>query len=110
VGSQLVLAGSAAGKAILSHLPDDERDELLGADASPELIEDLVACRKNTFAIDYGEVDPSLCSIAAAVLDSEGYPVAAVCVSSLVYVLSRDDLAAMSDAVVAAADEISRRL
>lgn len=111
VGSQLPLASSAAGKAMLAHLPDDERDALIGdADNYAELLAELAAVRESAYAIDYGGADPTLCSVAAAVLDSNAYPVAAVCVSSLVYVLEPGDLAAMAEAIIAAADEISHRL
>lgn len=111
VGSQLPLTWSAAGKAILAYLPDDERDELIGdSDDAARLIEELAVVRARAFATDYGEVDPSLCSVAAAVLDNDGYPVAAVSVSSLVFVLDPAELATLAPAVVDAADEVSRRL
>lgn len=111
VGSQLPLARSAAGKAMLAYLPDEEGDTLIGGtENAADLPAELAAVRQAAFAIDYGGADPALCSVAAAVLDRNAYPVAAVCVSSLVYVLTPDDLAAMGAAVVDAADEISRRL
>jgi IclR family acetate operon transcriptional repressor len=111
VGSQLPLCSSAAGKAMLAYLPDQERDQLLGGlDDSAALLADLDLVRASGFAVDYGDADPALCSVAAAVLDSSGYPVAAVCVSSLVYVLDAADLTGMGAAVGEAAEEISRRL
>ena len=111
VGSQLPLTWSAAGKAILAYLPDEERDELIGdSDDAAALVEELALIRSNAYATDFGEVDPALCSIAAAVIDNNGYPVAAVCVSTLVYVVTPDDLALMGSAVIDAAEEVSRRL
>jgi IclR family acetate operon transcriptional repressor len=111
VGSQLPLTWSAAGKAILAYLPDDERDELIGGgDDAPALIEELALIRRNAFATDYGDVDSALCSVAAAVIDNDGYPVASVCVSTLVYVATPEELAAMGAAVIEAAEEVSRRL
>ncbi|GAA3882865.1 IclR family transcriptional regulator [Leifsonia kafniensis] len=111
VGSQLPLTRSAAGKAILAYLPDNERDELIGDDENyADLVSELAVIREKSFAIDYGEADSSLCSVAAAVLDNNSYPVAAVCVSSLVYVLDPAGLASMGGAIIEAADEISRRL
>ena len=111
VGSQLPLTWSAAGKAILAYLPDDELDELIGdSDDAAALIEELALVRRNAYATDFGEVDPALCSIAAAVIDNNGYPVAAVCVSTLVYVATPDDLAGMATDVIDAAEEVSRRL
>ncbi|TFD95157.1 IclR family transcriptional regulator [Cryobacterium lactosi] len=110
VGSQLPLFTSAAGKAMLAFLPDDERDHLIGDAATRDLADDLARVRDAGFAIDHGGADPSLCSVAAAVLDNNGYPVAAVCVSSLVFVLDPAELAAMGRPVIDAADEISRRL
>lgn len=111
VGSQLPLTRSATGKAILAYLPDEERNELLSGDEDhSELLSELAQIRVRAFATDYGEADPALCSVAAAVLDKDGYPVAAVSVSSLVYVLAPTDLASMSEATIEAAREISRRL
>jgi IclR family acetate operon transcriptional repressor len=111
VGSQLPLTRSAAGKAILAYLPDDERDELIGAGHEARaLVDELALVRRQAFATDFGDVDPELCSIAAAVIDNDGYPVAAVCVSTLVYVVDGAGLAAMASAVIEAAEEVSRRL
>lgn len=108
VGSQVPLTSSAAGKTILAHLPDAERREHIADDS--DLTTELPGIRARGFAVDYGNTDSALCSIAAAVLDTSGYPLAAVCVSSLTYVLTEDELQAMSAAVKIAADEISHRL
>ncbi|MCU1404609.1 MAG: hypothetical protein JWQ43_912 [Glaciihabitans sp.] len=111
VGSQLPLTWSAAGKVILAYLPDGERDALIGGSNDREgLLTELAAIRSQAFATDFGEVDPALCSIAAAVLDNNSYPVAAVCVSTLVFVVTSKELAAMGAAVGEAAEEVSRRL
>ncbi len=79
---------SAAGKAMLAHLPEEEverfyRAGLPGATphtfTSPErLQEELAEIRRQGFAANPGEWHPDACGIAAPVLDQSGYAVAAL--------------------------------
>lgn len=74
------------GKAIAASLPEDELQELLSSQplhfyGAPEkydasrLKEELVRCRCNGYATEFGDVMPGVNAIAAPVLDQNGGPV-----------------------------------
>lgn len=115
VGGQAPLTASAPGLAVLAHLPDEERAaavaQAAGLDDLPAPDEAaLAAARERGYAVEYGVLEPALCSIAAPVLDPHGYPVAAVVVTTLTYVVSRDELDALAPHVIDAAHEVGKRL
>ncbi|ROQ60243.1 IclR family transcriptional regulator [Streptomyces sp. 840.1] len=121
VGMRLPLHATAAGKALLAHLPAEEASALLDeAPLTPrtaqtvtdpaELERQLKAARADGFAIDYEEHEQSICSLAAPVLDSGGYPVGAVSVSALTFLVTREQLPSFADAVRQAAADVARRL
>lgn len=121
VGMRLPLHATAAGKALLAHLPAAEASVLI--DGTPlmartahtvtdpaELHRELETARADGFAIDYEEHEQSICSLAAPVLDSDGYPVGAVSISALTFLVTRDQLPSFADAVRQAAADVARRL
>lgn len=121
VGTPLPLHATAAGKALLAHLPPHEAAEILGRTGLPErtprthtdraaLTEELAAIREAGYATDYEEADASICSLAAPVLDADGTAVGAVSVSSLTFLVTEEQLAAFAPAVRQAAEDVSRRL
>jgi IclR family transcriptional regulator, acetate operon repressor len=121
VGMPLPLHASAAGKVLLAHLPDAEARELLDRAGLPArtahtvtersaLERELALARAEGWAAEYEEADEAVCSLAAPVLDTEGYPVGAVSVSSLAFLVTREQLGEFAPAVRQAAQEVSRRL
>lgn len=121
VGMPLPLHASAAGKVLLAHLPEAEAENLLDRAGLPartphtlvdraDLARELETVRKEGWAAEYEEADESVCSLAAPVLDTEGYPMGAVSVSSLVFLVTREQLREFAPAVCQAATEVSRRL
>ncbi|MGW7521171.1 IclR family transcriptional regulator [Streptomyces sp. NPDC054796] len=121
VGMPLPLHASAAGKVLLAHLPEPEAESLLDRTGLPPrtphtltertaLARELETVRENGWAAEYEEADESVCSLAAPVLDTEGYPMGAVSVSSLVFLVTREQLREFAPAVCQAAKEVSRRL
>ncbi|MFD7922811.1 IclR family transcriptional regulator [Streptomyces sp. NPDC059740] len=121
VGAPLALHATAAGKVLLAHLPQGEIDALLDRAALPArtsrtltdraaLEAELARVREAGFATEYEEADAALCSLAAPVLDDGGYPVGAVSVSSLTFLVTEEQLRAFAPAVEQTAREVSRRL
>lgn len=121
VGAPLPLHATAAGKALLAHLPPEEAAAVLDRTGLPArtphthtdraaLVKELAAIRDAGYATDYEEADASICSIAAPVLDADGTPVGAVSVSSLTFLVAEEQLAGFAPAVRQAAEDVSRRL
>ncbi|MER5955470.1 IclR family transcriptional regulator [Streptomyces sp. NPDC001893] len=121
VGTRLPLHASAAGKVLLAHLPETEMKALLDRAGLPArtshtvtdrttLLSQLETVRHTGFATDYEEADAAICSLAAPVLDTDGYPVGAVSVSSLAALVTEGQLTEFAPAVRQAAQEVSRRL
>lgn len=121
VGMPLPLHASAAGKVLLAHLPEAEAESLLDRAGLPartprtltdraRLHRELARVRADGYASEYEEADASVCSLAAPVLDADGYPMGAVSVSSLVFLVTQDQLHEFAPAVRQAAEEVSRRL
>lgn len=77
------LSRTAAGKALLAHLPADRRRELLGAADSGDgpLRRELDVARDRGFVLDYGSDGSDYNAVAAPILDGDGTGVAAVGVS-----------------------------
>ncbi len=100
VGTQLPLHTSAAGLAILAHLPAGEPTD----DA------ELQQVRRHGWALEYGTNDPLTCSVAAPVLDHDGVPVAAIAVLTLTIATTQTQLRRLGPAVVAAARDVAKRL
>lgn len=121
VGSHVPLHASAAGKALLAFLPEPEVADLLRRTGLPArtvatltdpaaLRMQLDAARQDGYALDREECDEAICSLAAPVLDADDYPVGAVVVSSLTFLLTAEQLRAFAPAVRLAAADVARRL
>ncbi|MZD10511.1 helix-turn-helix domain-containing protein, partial [Streptomyces sp. SID5785] len=121
VGTPLPLHATAAGKALLAHLPPAEASDILDRTGLPArtprthtdrvaLDAELAAIRDAGYATDYEEADDSICSLAAPVLDADGTAVGAVSVSSLTFLVPEAQLPEFAPAVRQAAQDVSRRL
>jgi DNA-binding IclR family transcriptional regulator len=84
VGHQYPLHRGAAGRILLAHLPEVEREAYLTrfgtvlTSSQSEIQEELAKCREAGFALSSGEVVPGAVAVAAAICDATGYPLAAV--------------------------------
>ena len=103
VGNQLLLHCTAIGKAILAHLPRDEVEQIVTsagmASRTPATITDvpalhaeLAAVRERGYALDDEENEPTVRCIGAVVLDRSGRPRGGVSVSTVTFVVQRDEL------------------
>ena len=117
VGVRLPAHLTASGRAILAALPaaqvralyPDAEAFVQRHDTGPRSLSQLRALltdtRQRGFATEEGEVTPGLASVASAVLDHNGHPVAGL---ALTY--AEGDPAALSDAVRRTAAALTRRL
>ncbi|MEI5519801.1 IclR family transcriptional regulator [Streptomyces brasiliscabiei] len=91
IGDTSPLHATAVGRAVLAHLPRRDIDDLVAAglerfsDTTPvepgELRAELDRIRTDGYAVNRNQYRPGVCAIAAAVLDEDGTPLAAVAVS-----------------------------
>ncbi|GKQ41349.1 IclR family transcriptional regulator [Streptomyces sp. A012304] len=91
IGDTSPLHATAVGRAILAHLPQQDVDDLIAAglerfsDTTPadpdELRTELDRIRADGYAVNRNQYRPGVCALAAAVLDEDGTPLAAVAVS-----------------------------
>lgn len=123
VGVRLPAHLTASGRAILAHLPAAQVRALYPDAASftsrtgsgprslPELRAVLARARRDGHAVEDGEVTTGFASIADAVRDHTGHPIAAVAVTFAVEPLAAEtDDEALVRAVRGAAAELTRRL
>ncbi|KMS67108.1 transcriptional regulator [Streptomyces viridochromogenes] len=91
IGDTSPLHATAVGRAVLAHLPRRDVEELIAAglerfsDTTPvepdELRAELDRIRTDGYAVNRNQFRPGVCAVAAAVLDGDGTPLAAVAVS-----------------------------
>lgn len=91
-GKRVPLTATAAGKAILAYLPDDERDRILDESGLPErtdstitdreaMLEELRTIHDDRTAHDRGELEADRHCVAAPITDENNAAIAAVSVS-----------------------------
>ncbi len=120
VGVRLPAHLTASGRAILAALPPAQVRALfpdraafadrhgLGPSSLPALRTLLVETRQRGYAVENGEVTPGFASVAAAVLDHNGHPVAGLAVTFPAAEVDGTDH--LSDAVRRAAGALGQRL
>jgi DNA-binding IclR family transcriptional regulator len=83
IGHRFSITHGAHGKAIISFLPEAEREKILHQDKlffhgnasrlnRSRLEDEIVQCRKNGYAVDMGELNPGINVIASPLFDSQG--------------------------------------
>ncbi|RSS83318.1 IclR family transcriptional regulator [Streptomyces sp. WAC06614] len=114
VGMRMPLHTTAIGKSVLAALPPEEAHELLAAGplprrtpnslaTVPELVAELAAVRERGFAVDDEENEPTIRCLGAAVLDPAGRPVGGVSVTTVTFLVPREQLETYAPAVRQAA-------
>lgn len=111
-GMRMPLHSTAIGKALLAHLPAPEVQALLAAGLPARtprtlttceaLLAELEAVRACGFAVDDEENEPAIRCIGAAVLDASGRPVGGVSVTTVTFLVPREQLEAYAPALLAA--------
>ncbi len=122
VGVRLPAHLTASGLAMLAALPAAQvralypaRDALVqrhgaGPTSLTQLRSTLTGVRTRGYAVEQGTVTPEFSSVAAAVLDHVGHPVAAVALTFEGSRVEADELARLVTAVRSSADMLSRRI
>ena len=82
----------------------------IGPGSLPALRQELTRVRRDGFAHEDGSVTPGFASVASAVLDHSGHPVAGVAVTYPVDEVTEADRGPLAARVAAAAHELSRRI
>ena len=121
LGNSDAAHATAAGKAMLAWLPEDEIRRILAARGMarftpntitefPALIEELRLVRRNGFAIDREEFQPGVICVGAAIRDHAGAVVGAISASTPGMRASDEHLARMREEVVSATRALSAEL
>ncbi|UUU36874.1 IclR family transcriptional regulator [Streptomyces sp. CA-210063] len=120
IGDTSPLHATAAGRAILAHLPKRDVEELITrglerfSDTTPadpdELRADLDRIRADGYAINRNQYRPGVCALAAPVLDESGTPLAAVAISMPDSRYDEDRVPEWGDLAAGTAAEITGRL
>lgn len=120
VGQPTPPHATSSGKVLLAYGPAGELDDFLARPrtgytprtltSAADLRKDLAAVAGHGYGATVEELEAGLNAVAAPVRDLDGAVVAAVSVSGPSYRLGEDRIPEVGAAVVAAADEISRRL
>ncbi|MFD9515971.1 IclR family transcriptional regulator [Streptomyces sp. NPDC059979] len=118
VGMRMPLHTTAIGKSILAHLPADEVRDLIAATGLPRrtphtlttaraLHTRLAEVRARGFAVDDEENEPTIRCIGAAILDAAGRPVGGVSVTTVTFLVSREEIEAYAPALRAATEALA---
>tara|TARA_R110002096_G_scaffold24760_2_gene77909 strand:- start:6732 stop:7514 length:783 start_codon:yes stop_codon:yes gene_type:complete len=121
VGMRIPLYSCAPGKAILAHLPDNEFESWLKEvnlksftpktlDTHTKLTADLEETSKRGYAVDREEGLEGIHCIAAPILNSHAYPVAAITVIAPIFRLPESGFQDFGEKTLAAANLIRQRL
>jgi IclR family transcriptional regulator, acetate operon repressor len=91
IGDTSPLHATAVGRAVLAHLPTRDVEELIAGGLerftdlttvdSDELRAELDRVRSEGYSVNRNQYRPGVCAVAAAVLDEDGAPLAAVAIS-----------------------------
>jgi DNA-binding IclR family transcriptional regulator len=119
IGSRVPIHCSAMGKAILAHLPEDERAPVFGSlqgrtpntITSPKaLASELDRVRERGFSIDDEENELGVRCVGAAVTASSGEPLGAISISGPAVRVSLKRTGELGPRVIETANEVARRL
>ncbi|MBT2448772.1 IclR family transcriptional regulator [Streptomyces sp. ISL-43] len=113
VGMRMPLHTTAIGKSILAHLPGAEVRELVSAAGLPRrtpntlttmraLEAELAAVRARGFALDDEENESTIRCIGAVILGPAGRPIGGVSVTTVTFLVSREEIEAYAPALRAA--------
>ena len=120
VGDRTVLHATSSGKMLMAHLPEAKREAMLEeprerftaatVTSAAELREQFVRARERGWAEAVEEFEEGLNAAAAPIRGPAGEVIAAVSVAGPAYRLAPEDLPRAADALLRAAEQISRRL
>ncbi|MFK0218170.1 IclR family transcriptional regulator [Streptomyces vinaceus] len=117
VGMRMPLHSTAIGKSILAHLPEEEVRALIASTGLPRrtprtltdpqaLLAELEEVRARGFAVDDEENEPTIRCIGAAVLGPDGRPIGGVSVTTVTFLVSREEIEAYAPALRTATEAL----
>ncbi|MFJ3921955.1 IclR family transcriptional regulator [Streptomyces sp. NPDC090022] len=118
IGMRMPLHSTAIGKSVLARLPAAEVSQLIEAAGlaprtartltTPAALEaDLALARERGFALDDEENEPAIRCIGAAVVDARCRPVGGVSVTTVTFLVTREQIEAYAPALRAAAEALA---
>ncbi|GGZ48160.1 IclR family transcriptional regulator [Streptomyces subrutilus] len=118
VGMRMPLHTTAIGKSILAHLPDEEVRALVAATGLPArtprtlttgraLRAQLAQVRARGFAVDDEENEPTIRCLGAALLDPDGRPIGGVSITTVTFLVSREEIEAYAPALRTATESLA---
>ena len=121
VGRRNPVHCTAVGKAIMAYMSEAQVEEIIrkhGMKAMTantitsfvEFKKELIAVRERGYAIDNEEIEEGVRCVGCVVRNFSGEPLAAISVSAPAFRLTKDKVKGLSQAVVAAANALSREL
>jgi len=121
VGDKSPVYCSGVGKAMLAMLPTEQQDTLINSlvfkrytqqtiTSSLLLRRQLNDVRKNGFAVDNEEHQHGVCCVASAIVDSLGFPIAAISVTAPTFRISESNFQDWGKRVAKASAAIAQRL
>ncbi|MGW5850210.1 IclR family transcriptional regulator [Streptomyces sp. NPDC055254] len=117
-GMRMPLHTTAIGKSILAHLPAEEVEALVAATGLPRrtprtlttaraLRAQLAEIRTRGFALDDEENEPTIRCVGAAILAPNGRPVGGVSVTTVTFLVSREEIEAYAPALRIATEALA---
>ncbi|MFC9292690.1 IclR family transcriptional regulator [Streptomyces sp. NPDC057011] len=117
VGMRMPLHSTAIGKSVLAHLPAEEVRELVAATGlaartprtlttARALRAELAEIRTKGYAVDDEENEPTIRCIGAAILSADGRPGGGVSVTTVAFLVSREEIEAYAPALRSAAEAL----
>ncbi|MGL5809381.1 MAG: IclR family transcriptional regulator [Nocardioides sp.] len=119
VGQHIPLHATANGKVLLSGLPGDALDEMLGSlvaytdltiTKKSALRDEINRVREQGYAVAIDELEVGLTAVAAPIRNAHGDVIASMSVSGPTFRLTEEQVAEVVTLQVAAAEEVSHRL
>ncbi len=121
VGMCVRLHCTAVGKCILAHLPPDELHGIIAVHGLPALTPatitdrarldaELAVVRQRGYAVDDEENEPTIRCVAAPLFSPEGLPVGAVSVSTVTFLVSREQIDGFAPHLLASAAKVAGAL
>jgi DNA-binding IclR family transcriptional regulator len=117
IGQRLPAFSTASGKVILAYLPVEEARRILEKGmpqltpytiTSPEaFFDNLKQIKQQGFAISTQEYEEGINAVAAAILDSAGFPIGSISIAGPTFRLPREKLMEISPTILTVAREIS---
>ena len=108
IGSIIPPRESATGHAVLAYMAPERQAALLGGPPDAALQAILTTVRRQGYALNEGAIEPGAVAVAAAILDPDGQPAAAISIAGPAERMTRNVQQRIGTLVFEAARDLSR--